>query len=189
MKWKFFKLQFRIFLILISSFSVSCSKDGKDSGSGGLSPARNIQGLWSTPIAVNVYETSDGCDTYARYNRTPVKMTFNITAIDDNNVDITISFTFIGSTVQLASNCGLSAGNSIFFISEQMHGKISSSHLQLLRNQMQYNSAGGAIGLALVEVGSFNFTTNNLTGTITEKDCPAYCAGWETDANTCILTR
>lgn len=172
-----------IFILLISSaFLQSCKK----SGSVLLSPARNISGTWSTPLAVTIYMTSDGCSTYKRYNSTPVKMRWEITYVDDNNVNIEITSNYIGATTQLASNCG-SPATLHFPIS--LHGVVSSSNLKLMESQMKYSSSGAALGLTLVEVGNFNFTTNNLTGTIAEKDCPIYCSGYETDANKCILTK
>jgi len=129
---------------------------------------------------------SAGCGSYVRYNSTPVTITWTITAIDDNNVDIVISANKIGTTTQLASNCGQPA-TLVFPL--QLHGIISSSNLQVTEQQMQYNNAGAATGLASVVVGNFNFTTNNITGTLSEKDCPIYCAGYQTDTNACIVTK
>ena len=180
----------KISLTLVAGFSILISTTSlqscKKSGTGTLSPARSIVGIWTTPSAVTIYMTSDGCGTYNRYNSTPVKMTWDITYVDDNDVDILISANYIGTTTQLGSNCGAPA-SLVFPLS--LHGKISSSNLTLLESQMQYNNSGGATGLALVVVGNFNFTTYNLSGTITEKDCPIYCSGYETDANKCIVTK
>lgn len=164
-------------MLLQATLFVSCKKN--------LTPAITLEGTWNTPFPVNMYMTSSGCGTYKRYNSTPVKMTWQIIYTDDSTVDITISSSYIGSTTQLGSNCGLGATLNFPLY---LYGKISSSNLKLLENQMQYNNAGGAIGLALIEIGNFHFTTNNLTGTIYEKDCPIYCAGYETDADKCILT-
>ena len=171
-----------VFILLIASASLqSCKKSGTCS----LSPARNISGTCTNPLAVTIYMASEVCGTYKRYNSTPVKMTWEITYVDDNKVDIWISSNHIGATTQLASNCGSPASLN-FPIS--LHGAVSSSNLKLMESKTQYNSSGATLGLALVGVGNFNFTTNNLTGTITEKDCPIYCSGYETDANKCILT-
>ncbi|MFI5200829.1 MAG: hypothetical protein ACHQNE_00395 [Candidatus Kapaibacterium sp.] len=118
-------------------------------------------------------------------------MTWAITYVDDNDVDIWITSNYAGTTTQLGSDCGLPSsfwnGSSVFPI--DLKGVVSSSNLKLMEDQMQYNNAGGAIGTAPVQIGNFNFTTNNLTGTITEEDCPIYCAGYETDPNKCILTK
>ncbi len=171
---------FLLMMIILPGFQ--CSKDKL----AGISPARDISGTWTTPAPVTLYMTSEGCGTYKRYNSTPVKMTWEITAVDDNNVDIRITATYIGTTTQLASNCGMPALLNFPF---SLHGRISSSNLKLLENQMQYNSSGGAIGLKLIEVGNFNLTTNILTGTIYEKNCPILCIGYETDANKCILIK
>lgn len=151
-----------------------------------LSPARSLAGTWTSPYAITFYMASEGCGSYVRYNSTPVTITWTITAIDDNDVDVVISSNKIGTTTQLASNCGLPA--TLAFPLE-FHGTISSSNLQLTERQMQYSNSGAAIGLASVVVGNFNFTNNNITGTIFEKDCPAYCAGFQTDNNACIVTR
>ena len=178
MKLRITKFRAICFILLISVSFFGCKKT--------LTPARNLEGTWNTPFAVTIYMKSDGCGTFTRYNRTPVKMTWTITYIDDTNVDITIAASYIGTTTQTGSNCGAPATLNFPLY---LHGRISSSNLKLLESQMQYNNSGGAIGLALVEVGNFNFTTNNITGTINEKDCPIYCAGYDTDANTCILTK
>src|SRR5450759_38254 len=162
MKAKFPTTSIVCVLILFTTIFATCKK----SDLAGISPARNVEGTWSTPSAVTIYMASDGCGTYKRYISTPVKMTWDITAVDDNNVDIWITSNYIGATTQLASNCGLPAAPLAFPIS--LHGSVSSSNLKLLESQMQYNSSGGATGLALVEVGNFNITANNLTGTITE---------------------
>jgi hypothetical protein len=176
------KIQIILLLIITAGFT-QCSKSKSP---GTLSPARSIVGTWTTPSAVTMYMTSDGCGNYVRYNSTPVKMTWDVTYVDDSHVDITISSSFIGTTTQIGSNCGLPATLNFPLY---MHGLVSSSHLTLQENQMQYSSSGAALGLSLIEIGSFNLTTNNITGTITEKDCPVYCAGYETDASKCILTK
>lgn len=173
--------------VCLALTAMSCTLQGcttKDDST--LSPARNISGTWTTPYAVTFYMASDGCGTYARYNSTPVSLRWDITTVDDNTVDVWIYATHIGTTTTLASNCGLPATLNFPL---NFRGIVSASHLTLQENQMQYSSTGAALGLAYVDVGSFNFTTNNLTGTITEQDCPIYCSGYETDANKCILTR
>ena len=151
-----------------------------------LSPARDLSGTWTSPAAVTFYMMSAGCGNFVRYNSTPVNITWTITSIDDNNVDITISATKIGATTQLASNCNLPATLTFPL---HLHGTISASNLQVTEQQLQYNNAGAATGLVSVAVGNFNFTSNNITGTLSEKDCPIYCVGYQTDNNACIVTK
>jgi hypothetical protein len=170
-----------VVVLCVSIFLQGCSKDEP-----ALSAARNLSGTWTTPSAVTFYMTSDGCGNLARYNSTPVTMTWTITTIDDNTVDVALSANSIGTTTQIGSNCG---SPSVLNFPLYFRGKISSSNLQLLENKMLYSNTGAALGLSYVEVGNFNFTTSNLTGTIDEVDCPIYCMGYQTDANKCILTR
>jgi hypothetical protein len=151
-----------------------------------LSAARSISGTWTTPAAVTFFMTSDGCGNYSRYNSTPITMTWTITTVDDVTVNVLMAANSIGTTSQVGSNCG---APSILNFPLEFRGVISSSKLILLENQMQYSNSGAALGLQYVEVGNFNFTTSNLTGTIAEKDCPIYCMGYETDASKCILQR
>jgi hypothetical protein len=113
-------------------------------------------------------------------------MSWDITEIDDNTVDVWIYATNIGTTTQIGSNCSLPATLNFPL---HFRGITSSSNLKLRGNQMQYSSSGAALGLAYVNVGDFNFTSSNLTGTITERDCPIYCSGYETDITTCIVTK
>lgn len=168
-------------VLCLSLLLEGCSKDEAT-----LSAARKLSGTWTTPSAVKFYMTSDGCGSYVRYNSTPITMTWTITTIDDNTVDVTLSANTIGTTTQIGSNCG---SPSVLNFPLYFRGIISSSNLKLLENQMQYSNSGAALGLSYVEVGNFNFTTSNLTGTVDEKDCPIYCMGYQTDANTCILTK
>lgn len=162
-----------------------CGAGGGGTGVG-LSPARNILGTWSTPFPVDVYMTSDGCGSLARYNRTPILMTWDITSAGGNEVDIAIYADYIGQTVVIGSHCGVPA---ILTFPLYLHGVVSSSLLQILEAQMQYDDQGRALGLAYVQIGDFSFTTDNLTGTLYEVDCPINCSGYETDAQECILTR
>jgi hypothetical protein len=174
----------RIAALWVMAFAFGgCTKSDSD---GQLSPARNISGTWTTPSPVTFFMASDGCGAYARYNSTPVKMRWEITEIDDNTVDVWIHDTHIGATTQIGSNCGLPATLTFPL---HFRGTVSSSNLKLEENQMQYSSTGAALGLSYVTVGNFNFTTDNLTGTITEQDCPIYCSGYETNASACIVTR
>ena len=115
-------LSVTVFLLMTVLMGFECSKDKL----AGISPARDIAGTWTTPASVNFYMTSDGCGTYARYNRTPIKLSWNITYISDTEVDVDISASNIGTTTQLQSNCGLPATLNfpLFY-----HGKVSASNL------------------------------------------------------------
>lgn len=151
-----------------------------------LSPARSLEGTWESKLDVNFYMKSDGCGSFVRYNKTPVSISWEITELSDNEVDIWISSKKIGSTTSIGSNCGLPA--TLIF---PLHytGQISSSNLKLYKSQMQYSSSGAALGLADVLAGEFNFTSDILTGTLFEKSCPIYCEGYDTDSNQCVVIK
>lgn len=151
-----------------------------------LTPATNFVGTWTTPAEVTIFMTSDGCGAYARYNSTPVAMEWVITEIDANHVDVEMYATHIGTTTQIGSHCG---SPSVLHFPLYLHGVVSSSNLRLVESIMAYDDQGRALGLVDVEVGNLNLTGNNMTGTLSEMDCPVYCAGYETDPQTCILTK
>ena len=186
MKYATFSLSALLSSLLLIFVWFSTTSSGCKTSNDPLSPARNIAGTWTTPAAVTFYMTSDGCGTYSRYNKTPITLTFTITETDDNHVDVDISANSIGTTTQIGSNCG---SPSTLNFPLYFHGTVSSSNLQLTESIMQYDNQGHALGLQDVVVGSFNITSNNMTGTIVEKDCPIYCMGYETDNQTCIVTR
>ncbi len=186
MKYKAHYLSGTFSSLLLVVVWLTCTSWGCNKTDTQLSPARSIAGTWTTPSAVIFYMTSDGCGNYVRYNKTPITMTWTITEVDDNHVDVDIAANSIGTTTQIGSNCGLGATLN-FPLS--FHGTISSSYLQLTESIMEYDNQGHALGLVSVPVGNFNFTTSNLTGTITEKDCPIYCSGYETDNLACIVTK
>lgn len=152
-----------------------------------LTPARQLEGTWTTPNPVTFYFDSDGCGSYGHYSKFTMKVSWQVTARGDSMVDITE--TLISSTVQtsVGSNCGLPAPALAFPL--QFVGVITGSKFALDEQQMLYSSSGAALGLGNVRIGIFNFTSNNITGSVDERDCPAYCSGYSTDANTFILTK
>jgi hypothetical protein len=172
-----------VYALLIVLIFFGCNKTSTP-----LSPARKLSGTWTTPNPITLYYSSEGCGSYARYAKFTATIRWDITVRTDNAVDITQTLlSYSANATIIGSDCGLPAptlpGVTTYV------GVISSSAFAFDEQQMLYNNNGGAIGLGNVLIGTFNFTTNNITGTVNEKDCPAYCAGWSTDANTFILTK
>ena len=169
--------------VVISILLFSCKKNINSA----LTPARQLAGNWTTPNTVQFYYSSDGCGTYSRYSTFGMKVNWQISVISDSAVDITESL--ISSTAQssVGSNCGLPAPPLAFPL--HFVAVITGSKFALDEQQMLYSNTGAALGLGYVRVGIFNYTSNNITGSVDEKDCPAYCSGYSTDANTFILTK
>jgi len=161
-----------IFSFIISVLFLGCDKNNT-----ALTPARQLAGNWTTPNPVTFYYSSEGCGGYARYSSFPMKVNWQITAVGDSSVSITWTLVSSGSQSTIGNNCGLPCPSLAFPL--EFVGVISGSKFALDEHQ--------SIGNVLV--GIFNFTTDNITGTMTEKDCPVYCSGYSTDANTFILTR
>jgi hypothetical protein len=145
-----------------------------------LSPARNISGQWKASAAVTVYEitnctTSGNVATYASF---PCTFTFNITAIDDNDVQVDI---YGSARSGKSDDCGESPpiedGYPVTFT-----GKISSSALTLT-DQIYGMNTSGVIEFANFDVGDFTFTTNILSGKIywLQYYSSQGAIGWETD--------
>lgn len=168
-----------LFLLLI--LFGECKKAGP------LTPARQLSGTWTTPNPVTLYYSSDGCGGYARYAKFTATIKWEITTLGDSSVSITQTLLSYSPATIIGSNCGLPAP-TLPGITDYV-AILSSSAFALDEQQMLYNNSGGAIGLGNVRIGILNYTTNNITGTVTERDCPAYCSGWSSDANAFILTR
>ena len=168
-------------ILLLVVISAGCKKATP------LTPARQLSGTWTTPNPVTLYYSSDGCGGYSAYAKFTATIQWQISTLGDSSVSITQTLLSYSATSSIGSNCGLPAptlpGTTDYV------GVISSSAFALDEQQMLYNSNGGAIGLGNVRIGILNFTTDNITGTVTEKDCPAYCSGWSSDSNGFILQR
>jgi hypothetical protein len=161
-----------LYILLITILFWSCKKNGSNS-SVQLSPARQLAGNWTTPNFVTFYYSSDGCGGFNRYSSVKMKMNWQITVAGDNAINI--SWNFVSSTgrTTFGNNCGLGAAPIVF--PQDFVGIVTGSKFSLDQNQMLQ--------------GVFSFTTDIITGTMTEKDCPIYCEGISTDQNTFILTR
>lgn len=169
-------------LFLLAIIFAGCKKAATP-----LTPARNLSGTWTTPNPVTLYYSSDGCGGYSRYAKFTATIKWEISILGDSSVSITQTLLSYRPATTIGSNCGLPAP-TLPGITDYV-GVISSSAFALDEQQLLYNSNGGAMGLGNVRIGILNFTTDNITGTVTEKDCPAYCSGWGSDANAFILTR
>lgn len=150
--------------------SALCSKSD-------LSPARDLKGTWTTPFAPTLYYYSDACGNYIRVARTTIGMRWEVTKTGDNTVDIEIYKTS-SSAVQLlvSSGCALYVP---LVTPITLKGEISSSQLTLKKSNG-------------VVVGSFSFTTNNLTGDFNsnfDKFCGIYCSGMGSDPKAITLTK
>jgi len=159
-----------MFILLVPALLWGCKKTGSTAK---LTVARQLEGDWTTPNPVTFYYSSDGCGSYARYSSFKMKMNWHITAIGENA--ISVSWTFVSSSGQttIGSNCSLPAPPLTF--PQDFVGIVTGSKFSMDQNQMLQ--------------GVFNFTTDNITGTMNEKDCLIYCSGFSTDENTFILTR
>jgi hypothetical protein len=159
--------------IIILFVLTGCKKEG---GLFGLSPARKLEGTWSTPFASAFYYYSNACGNYIRVAKTTIGMRWEINKTGDNTVEIEIYKTS-SSAVQLlvSQSCALYVP---LVTPITLTGEISSSQLTVKK--------GNTI------VGSFSFTTDNLTGEFNsnfDKTCLLYCSGMGTDAKAVTLTK
>lgn len=159
-----------LFIVLVPIMFWGCKKT---STSANLSVARQMEGKWTTPNPVTFYYSSDGCGGYARYSSFKMKMNWQITAVGDNAINVEWTLVSMSGQTIISSNCGLAAAPIAF--PEEYVGIVTGSKFSMDQNQMLQ--------------GVFNFTTDNITGTMSEKDCQLYCGGYSTDQNTFILTR
>lgn len=165
----------RIYWVLCIGLLSSCSGDG---GLFGLSPARKLEGTWTTPFQVPLYYYSDVCGTYGRVAKVSMGMRWEISkGPNSNTVNIDIYKTS-SSSVQLlvSSGCALYVP---LVTPLTLTGEISSSQLTLKKSN-------GTI------VGSFSFTSDNLTGDFNsnfDKFCGIYCSGMGSDSRAITLTK
>ncbi|MHB1921176.1 MAG: hypothetical protein ACYCOO_02960 [Chitinophagaceae bacterium] len=145
----------------------------KSSLSTNLTVARKMAGKWTTPNPVTFYYSSDGCGGYSRYSSFQMKMNWQITAIGDSAISVEWTLISMSGENIIGSNCGLPAVTIAF--PEEYVGIVTGSEFSMDQNQMLQ--------------GVFSYTTDIITGTMSEKDCPIYCSGYSTDQNTFILTR
>jgi hypothetical protein len=171
--------------ILIFSFLIAIIFFGCDKPA--LTPARKLEGTWTTPFPVNFYLNSDGCGSYSPYAKFTMKLKWTITAISDSFINVRWDLTGSTNPVTIGSNCGQPNPTIVFPL--EFVGVISGSRIALSESQMAYSSTGAALGLRNVLVGLFSFTTDNITGTMFEKDCPVYCSGYSTDSMALIVQR
>lgn len=157
-------LYFLLFILLISSASLqSCKK----SGSGLLSPARTIVGIWKTPSAVSFYYYTGGCGGYQRVAKVQMSMTWTITKKSDNEVDIEWRSDQTSSVQSMISpTCNL----YIPIVTPKfLTGTISSSQMDIYEDNRK--------------VGTLSLTTNNMAGYYYYgNECTIYCTGIGTNA-------
>jgi hypothetical protein len=161
-----------VFLLLVPVIFWSCKKSGSSVDTK-LTFARQLAGNWTTPNPVTFYYSSDGCGGYSRYSSFKMKVNWQITSTSDNSISVTWSLVSISGQTIVGSNCGLGAPPITF--PQDFVGVVTGSKFSMDQNQTLQ--------------GVFNFTTDNITGTMSEKDCLIYCSGYSTDQNTFILTR
>lgn len=143
-----------------------------------LAVARPLEGTWNTvTTAPTFYYYSDICGSYVRVAKFQMGVQWIITARGTNTVDIEMRRTSTSAITKLASpGCDL----YVPLVTPQfLTGIISSSNL------LVYDSGG-------ILVGSFNFTTNNITGGFNQsfdKFCGVYCSGTGTDATGLTLVK
>lgn len=137
-----------------------------------LSPARDLEGTWKTSFATTFYIKTDfSSATLEDVGTQDRMMTWVITnTADENVVNIEVSFTT--SNTQLVSGSGYVPDVSPMFLT----GTISGTRLTLTSN-----SDG--------TVGTFNFTTDILTGTWNDNWTIAYSQQVYTATNGLVLMR
>ncbi len=160
-------------MILIAACLQSCKKISELTSV--ITPARNIEGTWTTPFAVKFYLSTDRCGGFVRYADQNQKLTWTITALSDNEVLINSNASYKGSFT-IYSICAQQPVPVAFDVASAMTGIVSSSQMDLY--------------VGSVKVGSMSLTTNNLTGYYDRNTCGSYgCSGFSTNSGTLILTK
>jgi hypothetical protein len=150
----------------------SCKKIQELTGT--ITPARNVEGTWKTPFAVKFYLSTDKCGGFVRYADQDQKLTWLVTAISDNEVNIFSSASYKGS-FNIYNICSQQPVPVSYDVSS-MTGVVSSSQMDLY--------------VGTTKVGSMSFTSNNLAGYYDHQTCGSYgCNGLSTNSGTLILTR
>jgi hypothetical protein len=166
MRYSFIFLLFGCYFLL-----PGCGKDGLF----GISPAKKLEGTWTTPFQAPLYYYSDFCGNYVRVAKVNMGMRWEITKTGDNTVDIEIYKTSSSSVQQLLPGCLYVP----LVTPLGLEGEISSTQLTLKKSN-------GTV------VGSFSFTTDNLTGDFNsnfDKFCGIYCSGMGSDSKAITLTK
>ena len=163
-----------IFFFLANLFD--CQKDDEPSV---LSPARNLEGIWTTTFPndpVKFYIQTDFCSNnlqdVATQDRT---ITWEVEEIDDNTVFITLNFSTSNFEI-VNQNCnptGYVPDTSTAFLT----GIISSSGITIY----EYDNLSN-------ELGKFTFTTDLMQGTWNDSWCSVYCQRVYTLTNEYKLT-
>ena len=160
-------------LILLSNCCQSCKKIEELTSV--ITPARNLEGTWTTPFAVKFYLSTDRCGGFVRFADQDQKLTWTITSLSDNEVLINSSATY-RSSFNIYNICSQQPVPVAWDVASPMTGIISSSQMDLY--------------VGSTKVGSMSFTTNNLTGYYDRKICDTYgCSGLSTNSGKLILTR
>lgn len=164
-------------LLLVSAMIAfnSCNKKKEESPSPKLSPARNLEGIWTTPFPVNFYYLTDKCGGFVRYADQAQKITWTINSTSDTEVSIFNSTDYKGP-ITIYSVCSEQPIPVSYVVNSSMKGVISSSQMDLYVNSEL--------------VGSMSFTSNNLAGNYNRKICDTYgCTGLNTNDKELILTK
>lgn len=155
--------QILVFAVVASiiTWMIGCSKE--EDVTPLLSPTRNIVGTWKTALDVTHYIRTDLCcksgllEDVANENR---MVTWVITAIDDNNVNIQVNHTRGVFTYAIRA-CGSSTGYVPDDLSPQFYkGIISSTSLIIKKGSKT--------------IGTFSFNTNLMQGNWNDDRCMVY---------------
>lgn|GEM_PF-1258358 len=164
-------------ILMVLPFTLACGGAGSNAAAVPLSPARNLAGTWKTTVPVRVNYKTDFCTfgVLQDVSWVPWAVTFVITpGADDNHVIVDMSFQT--GTTTIVNDCGGSGTGAVPEVSPMfLTGAISSTNLVL------YNGT--------TQVGNFNFTTDNLTGTFDYTWSMVYTQEEYTATNGFILTR
>jgi hypothetical protein len=137
-----------------------------------LSPARSIEGTWSTAESVTFIHQTDFCDTgYREVGRSQWNVTWIVTPVTGftNVVDVEMRYTRGTAT---RTGCGGDSGYVPLVSPVFLRLCISASELSRCTGENYPN--GQAFG---------PFTTSLISVTWTHKDCIIYCSGEVTDTN------
>jgi hypothetical protein len=157
-------------------------------------PAQQIAGTWTTPMPVTIFMASDSCPldsmcgSYGRYDSTRVTMTWKISYLMENLVDVVITPDKIDTTIHYDTLYGPTV-SQLFPI--KLRGIVNLTNLIVEQSYVTYDTLGKPNGIAYTQVGNFLISSNpnTLTGTLAEQLCKKHCYGYQSNSNLCVLVQ
>lgn len=161
-------------VVLLGTALVAAGCGSDSDGGGPLSPARNIAGTWKATAPATVSIETDFCTADLSLMVTQNwTVTLEITPGDDDNA-VDVQMSFVTSDSQIVSSCG---GTGVVPEVSPMFltGNVSGTRLELKSGT--------------TPVGTFNFTTDQMTGTLDYSWCIVFCQREYSAPNAVILRR